>query len=86
MRAMDLDIEKREDVANDRLHRRFTLRSEAMRGETGACHRREACSKGGGNNTATSGESVFVCIRFHQDCHTQVGLNSHNRYCDAIGI
>lgn len=72
---MDMDIEKWEDVANDRSRWRRDLHGGQKRGEE---KRRSVAGKkrarGKGSNKSTSGKSVFTCICYNRDYHSGVNL------------
>lgn len=74
-----------EDIANDGSRCRRDLHRGLERGEK---KRRlvigEKSARGKETNTVTLEESVFVCIRCYQDCHSRLGRYSHNRCWVAL--
>lgn len=70
MRAIDIDIVRCEDVANDRSRWGRDLMPRVVTRREAKAWRREARRKQ--SNKTTSGESVFKCVHSNWDCHSCV--------------
>jgi len=84
MKALDIDPERWEELADDRDRWRRDLCRGLQRGEVKlrqAAEEKRARRKN--SQQTTPGDSVFKCSHCNRDCHSRVGLYSHNRRCSS---
>ena len=84
MKALDIDPERWEELADDRDRWRQDLGRGLQRGEAKlrqAAEEKRARRKN--SQQTTPGDSVFKCSHCNRDCHSRVGLYSHNRRCSS---
>ena len=84
MKALDMDIDGWEDLAQDRSRWRQELNRSLRRGEKklqlASDERRVRRING---QQAPPADTAFKCNRCERDCHSRIGLHSHNRRCSS---
>ena len=81
MKQAGIDLNSREEAANDS---RLSLQELATlrRGAPPYCRRRDRRGNCDQPLIPVPGPSLFVCANCRRDCHSRVGLHSHNRSCN----
>ncbi|KAK7095695.1 hypothetical protein V1264_005069 [Littorina saxatilis] len=85
MKALDMDINGWEDLAQDRARWRQELKRSLAKGEeklklASEAQRLKTKEK---NSKVTTSDTVHKCGRCGRDCHSRIGLHSHNRRCSS---
>ena len=84
MRAIDMDTESWETLANDRTKWRTALTQHLARGEEKLLN--AAAVKRGRRKERSSpstAETAYICDQCNRDCHSRIGLYSHRRRCNT---